>query len=241
MLSNIVQMDEHAVRRAYARWAPVYDLSFGKIADAGRVIAVDAINRRRGRVLEVGVGTGISLPRYRRHLSVTGVDLSPEMLDKARDRVRRLGLNNVEAVLEMDAQDLAFENESFDTVVAMYVMTVVPDPAKVMAELDRVCRPGGEVYILNHFSKDHGVRGLIEKVLAPFAEQLGWRPEFSQKTIMTQDGLQLVEERPMRPFGLFTLLRFVKQEAGAIAPAPVRAASERAAPVIEQEPRDVAI
>jgi len=240
-LSNIVQMDEHAVRRAYARWAPVYDLSFGKIADAGRVIAVDTINRRQGQVLEVGVGTGISLPRYRKHLQVTGIDLSPEMLDKARDRVRRLGLNNVDAILEMDAQDLDFEDESFDTVVAMYVMTVVPDPARVMAELERVCRPGGEVLIVNHFSQDKGVRGFVEKVMSPFAEKLGWRPEFSLDTILTQEGLRLVEERPMRPFGLFTLLRFVKEDAAAMGAVPARSPADRAAPRIENEVRDVAI
>jgi phosphatidylethanolamine/phosphatidyl-N-methylethanolamine N-methyltransferase len=235
-------MDEHAVRRAYARWAPVYDLSFGKIADAGRIIAVDTINRRRGKVLEVGVGTGISLPRYRRHLRVSGIDLSPEMLDKARDRVTRLGLSNVDELVEMDAGNLSFADETFDTVVAMYVMTVVPDPRKVMAELNRVCKPGGEVFIVNHFSQERGVRGFIEKVMAPFAEQLGWRSEFSINTILTQDGLQLVEERPMRPFGLFKLLRFVKQPGADMEPAMAHAADAQAAsPRLDREVRDVAI
>jgi phosphatidylethanolamine/phosphatidyl-N-methylethanolamine N-methyltransferase len=235
-------MDEHAVRRAYARWAPVYDLSFGKIADAGRIIAVDTINRRRGKVLEVGVGTGISLPRYRRHLRVSGIDLSPEMLDKARDRVTRLGLSNVDELVEMDAGNLSFEDGTFDTVVAMYVMTVVPDPRKVMAELNRVCKPGGEVFIVNHFSQERGVRGFIEKVMAPFAEQLGWRSEFSINTILTQDGLHLVEERPMRPFGLFKLLRFVKQPGADMEPAMAHAADAQAAsPRLDREVRDVAI
>jgi phosphatidylethanolamine/phosphatidyl-N-methylethanolamine N-methyltransferase len=235
-------MDEHAVRRAYARWAPVYDLSFGKIADAGRIIAVDSINRRSGKVLEVGVGTGMSLPRYRKHLNVTGIDLSPQMLIKARDRAARLGLDNVDALLEMDASDLKFEDDSFDTVAAMYVMTVVPDPHKVMAELERVCRPGGEVFIVNHFSQDHGLRGLIEKVMSPFAEQLGWRPEFSIDTILQQDGLRLIEERPMRPFGLFTLLRFAKQEAGAMDATVSRSSEGRMAPArVEQSVRDVAV
>ena len=107
-MSNIVPMHEHAVRKAYARWAPVYDFSFGKIADAGRTIAVDTINRRQGNVLEVGVGTGISLPRYRPHLDVTGIDLSPEMLNKARERVTKLGLKNIKQIREMDAQELDF-------------------------------------------------------------------------------------------------------------------------------------
>lgn len=235
-------MDEHAVRRAYARWAPVYDLSFGKLADAGRTIAVDTINKRQGRVLEVGVGTGISLPRYRRNLEVVGIDLSPEMLDKARERVRKLGLSNIKGVLEMDAQELEFEDESFDTVVAMYVMTVVPDPGKVMEELERVCRPGGQILILNHFSQEHGVRGLVEKVMAPFAEKLGWRPEFSIDNVLTQDNLRLVEERPMKPFGLFTMLRFTKDDIGANAAMP-RNTAGRVAPQInvDQEVSDVAM
>lgn len=243
-LSNIVPMDEHAVRRAYARWAPVYDLSFGKIADAGRTIAVDTINKRQGSVLEVGVGTGISLPRYRSNLRVTGVDLSPEMLGKARERVRKLGLRNVAEIREMDAQELEFEDASFDTVVAMYVLTVVPNPAKVMAELERVCRPGGQILILNHFSQDRGVRGLVEKAMAPFAEALGWRPEFSIDNVLTQDSLRLVEERPMKPFGLFTMLRFSKEETpGANALLSRTPASSRAAAAIsvDQEVHDVAI
>jgi phosphatidylethanolamine/phosphatidyl-N-methylethanolamine N-methyltransferase len=242
-LSNIVPMDEHAVRKAYARWAPVYDLSFGKIADAGRIIAVDAINKRRGSVLEVGVGTGISLPRYRPHLDVTGIDLSPEMLNKARERVNKLGLRNIRRILEMDAQELDFEDDSFDTVVAMYVLTVVPEPAKVMAELERVCKPGGQILIINHFSQEHGVRGMVEKAMAPFAERLGWRPEFGIENVMTQDNLRLVEERPMKPFGLFTMLRFTKEETpGGTRSRPRTAAERSTQPIsVDQEVRDVAI
>ena len=242
-LSNIVPMDEHAVRKAYARWAPVYDLSFGKIADAGRIIAVDAINKRRGSVLEVGVGTGISLPRYRSHLDVTGIDLSPEMLRKARERVRKLGLRNIRKLLEMDAQELDFADESFDTVVAMYVLTVVPEPAKVMAELERVCKPGGQILIINHFSQDHGVRGLVEKAMAPFAERLGWRPEFGIENVMTQDSLRLVEERPMKPFGLFTMLRFTREEAPGAERRATNKLAKRASTAIsvDQEIRDVAV
>jgi phosphatidylethanolamine/phosphatidyl-N-methylethanolamine N-methyltransferase len=152
-------MDEGAVKRAYARWAPVYDVTFGRIAEAGRNRTVEHINQYEGRVLEVGVGTGISLPNYHRRLKITGIDLSPEMLKKARRRVVRNRLNHVEAVLEMDASDMDFPDNSFDIVVAMYVLTVVPDPIQVMRELERVCRPGGQVFVVNHFSQDHGVRG----------------------------------------------------------------------------------
>jgi phosphatidylethanolamine/phosphatidyl-N-methylethanolamine N-methyltransferase len=213
-LSNrIIDMDEGAVKRAYARWAPVYDVTFGRIAEAGRNRTVEHINQYEGRVLEVGVGTGISLPNYHRRLKITGIDLSPEMLKKARRRVVRNRLNHVEAVLEMDASDMDFPDNSFDIVVAMYVLTVVPDPIQVMRELERVCRPGGQVFVVNHFSQDHGVRGAVEKAMGRFGEKLGWRPEFPVETLMVCDRLKLVETQPMRPFGLFTIMRFVKDAA----------------------------
>lgn len=205
-------MDESAVIRAYKRWAPVYDFTFGQIAEAGRRHAVKIINRRKGSVLEVGVGTGLSLPCYDEHLSITGIDLSREMLDKARGRVKTKKLAHIKDLHEMDAGHLEFEDASFDTVVAMYVLTVVPDPERVMQELQRVCAPGGEVILVNHFSQEEGVRGWIERKMAPLAATLGWRPIFPLERVMGCKGLRLAERRSLRPFGLFTMLRFVKQE-----------------------------
>lgn len=204
------QMDEAAIRSAYRRWAPVYDNTFGRVAAEGRKHAVELINKRQGRVLEVGVGTGLSLPGYRRDLEIAGIDLSPEMLEKARERVATERLTNVAGLHEMDAGDLKFPDATFDTVVAMYVMTVVPDPEKVMRELSRVCRPGGEVLIVNHFSADDGMRGWVERRMAPFADMLGWRPVFDVDRVMVCSDLQLVEKRGLRPLGLFTMMRFRK-------------------------------
>lgn len=204
------RIDEHAVRKAYARWAPVYDFSFGPVAHAGRKRAVEVINRRAGSVLEVGVGTGITLPQYNPHLRITGIDLSPDMLCKARARVRQKRVSNVDGIYEMDAAQLAFDDGAFDTVVAMYVMTVVPDPIKVLRELERVCAPGGEVLILNHFAQDHGVRGKIERWLAPASRALGWHPDFRLETITDTTKLDLVETQSLKPMGLFTMLRFCK-------------------------------
>jgi phosphatidylethanolamine/phosphatidyl-N-methylethanolamine N-methyltransferase len=204
------QMDESAIKTAYRRWAPVYDNTFGRVASEGRKHAVEIINQSRGRVLEVGVGTGLSLPAYRRQLEIVGIDLSPEMLAKARERVAQLGLANVTGLHEMDAGDLKFPDASFDTVVAMYVMTVVPDPEKVMRELARVCRPGGEVMIVNHFSTEEGMRGWVERRMAPFADKLGWRPVFEVDRVMVCEDLQLMEKRGLRPMGLFTMMRFRK-------------------------------
>ena len=208
-------MDLQSVLKVYARWAPVYDLSFGFISSFGRAQTIRTINRRHGRVLEVGVGTGLSLPRYAPHLEVTGIDLSAEMLARARERVNKKGLTNIVALHNMDASYLTFPDGYFDTVVAMYVMTVVPEPAVVMKELERVCAPGGRVILLNHFAKRGGLRGVVEDVLAPHSRKIGWRPDFSVQSVLTQDGLTLAQTRSMAPFRIFTLLEFKKQAAQA--------------------------
>jgi phosphatidylethanolamine/phosphatidyl-N-methylethanolamine N-methyltransferase len=227
LVSKSPVMDTTSVRDAYRRWAPIYDLTFGKIAEAGRKNAVRIINRRRGRVLEVGVGTGLSLPCYGSHLTITGIDLSSEMLAKAEDKVDRHNLANVAGLHEMDAGALAFPDESFDTVVAMYVMTVVPEPERVMLELERVCATGGEVILVNHFSEDEGVRGFLERKLAPFADLIGWRPVFDIDQVLVCEDLRLAERRSLRPFGLFTMLRFVKEPGFGLVPQrALRAKSE---------------
>jgi phosphatidylethanolamine/phosphatidyl-N-methylethanolamine N-methyltransferase len=192
------------------------------VAEAGRRHAVKIINGRRGRVLEVGVGTGLSLPCYGAHLTVTGIDLSPEMLEKAQEKVERKKLSHVDGLHEMDASALGFADESFDTVVAMYVLTVVPDPDKVMRELERVCAPGGEVILVNHFSQEEGVRGFFERKLAPFADLIGWHAVFEVDRVLICDDLRLVERRALHPLGLFTMLRFVKQPGFGMAPQAAR-------------------
>lgn len=204
-----------AVREAYKRWAPVYDSTFGIVANRGRRKAVELINQRRGRVLEVGVGTGLSLPHYAPYLKIFGVDISPEMLEKARERVGKHDLRNVEGLGEMDAAHLDFPDNAFDIVVAMYVMTVVPNPERVMQELERVCAPGGEVMIVNHFSQDHGARGWVERKMAPYADHLGWHPIFPLDRVMGRPMLALVESKPLWPAGLFTLVRFRKLKTAA--------------------------
>ncbi len=210
MVAEQKSLNLATVREAYKRWAPVYDNTFGLVASAGRRKAVELINQRRGNVLEVGVGTGLSLPHYAPYLKVTGIDLSPEMLAKARERVTKGGLLNIEGLREMDAAQLDFPDDSFNTVVAMYVMTVVPDPEKVMAELERVCAPGGEVMVVNHFSQDDGLRGWMERKMAPYADKLGWHPVFPLERVLVRPRLSLIERKPLWPMGLFTLVRFRK-------------------------------
>jgi phosphatidylethanolamine/phosphatidyl-N-methylethanolamine N-methyltransferase len=212
---GIGRIDEGAVLDAYRRWAPIYDYTFGRIAREGRRHAVELINEGDGRVLEVGVGTGLSLPDYDRRLEIVGIDLSPDMLEKARERVASEALGNVTGLHEMDAADLKFPNAAFDTVVAMYVMTVVPEPEVVMRELARVTKPGGQVLLVNHFSQREGVRGWVERRMAPFAHKIGWRSVFDVSRVTVCDDLELVQRKSLRPLGLFTMLRFAKANAAA--------------------------
>ena len=204
--------DRASITRAYDRWAPVYDLVFGKVFATGRAAAIAAAESVGGRILEVGVGTGISLERYSRNNRVTGIDISAPMLRKAQERVHALGLTNVEALSVMDAAKLAFADGSFDVVVAQYVITAVPDPDATLDEFARVVRPGGEIILVNHLGAESGPRALFEAAFAPLARRLGWRPEFRFERIANwaarHGGVKLVERRPMPPMGHFSLIRF---------------------------------
>lgn len=200
-------MDLKAVERSYARWAPVYDRTFGALTGVGRRQATAILNDLGGAVLEVGVGTGLSLRHYGPRVTVTGVDYSEEMLAEARAKVAEGGLRNVAALCRMDARDLAFRDQSFDCVAAMHVMSVVPEPERVMAEIARVLRPGGTVLIVNHFRRDRGPLALAERLAAPLAELLGWHSDFDRGRVLGETRLRLVEERRLPPLGIMTLMR----------------------------------
>jgi len=205
-------MDIEAVRSSYSRWAPVYDGTFGAITAMGRRRAVDYINSRPGSVLEVGVGTGLSLDRYGAGMQVTGIDFSREMLDKAVDKVRRLELAQVRALRQMDARALDFPDDHFDTVTAMHVLSVVPEPEKVMSEIARVCKPGGKVVITNHFAQEKGVFAALERVFAPLANTIGWHSDFRIETVLQEDALVVEQRRSLPPLGMMTFLVLGKRD-----------------------------
>jgi phosphatidylethanolamine/phosphatidyl-N-methylethanolamine N-methyltransferase len=199
-------VDIKAVQSSYARWAPVYDKTFGAITNVGRRRSVAFINSQSGTVLEVGVGTGLALRYYKRELSVTGIDFSEEMLEKARNKVQNQSLDQVKELRQMDARALDFPDNHFDTVAAMHVLSVVPDPEKVMSEIARVCKPGGRVVITNHFVRKHGFLALIERITAPFANIIGWHSDFEIETVLQEKELSIEMQKPLPPLGMMTFL-----------------------------------
>jgi phosphatidylethanolamine/phosphatidyl-N-methylethanolamine N-methyltransferase len=198
-------LDADAVRAAYRRWAGVYDTVFGGVSFWGRRAAVAAVNDLPGRkVLEVGVGTGLALPHYSADKRVVGIDLSGEML--ARARARAEGLGTVAALLEMDAEATSFADGQFDIAVAMFVASVVPDPKRLLTEMRRVVRPGGDILFVNHFAAERGPRWWVEQAMAPASRALGWHPDFRFEALMKPAELASATLRPMPPAGLFTLV-----------------------------------
>ena len=206
------EIDNATVTKAYARWAPVYDFVFGAVFDRGRKESIAAAERIGGRILDVGIGTGISLTDYARTNRIVGVDYSEAMLRKAHERVRDQKLAHVDALAVMDAQRLGFADGYFDAVVAQYVITTVPDPEKTLDEFARVTRPGGEIILVNHLGAEAGFRRAFEQGFAPVARRLGWRPEFGWDRLARwaerHGGVRVVERRPMPPLGHFSLIRF---------------------------------
>ena len=204
----VAALDQASIVEAYRRWAGVYDTVFGGISSKGRLRAVSMVNRLPGHdVLEVGVGTGLALPHYNADKRITGIDLSKEMLRKARERVRDVGLTNVDALHEMDAESTTFADASFDIAVGMFVASVVPNPRRLLAEMRRLVRPGGDILLVNHFAADRGPRWWLERAMAPASRALGWHPDFAMDAIFSAEDLARIDVEPVRPFGIFTLVR----------------------------------
>ena len=227
---SAADIDTQTITKAYARWAPVYDLVFGAVFERGRAAAIEAAERIGGRILEVGVGTGISLPDYSPANRICGVDISEPMLAKARERVAKQGLKNVEGLWVMDAEKLNFPDESFDVVAAHHVVTTVPNPEATLDEFARVLKPGGEIILVSRVGAEAGMRRALERWFAPAARKLGWRTEFAferyAQWAQSTGGVRLVERRAMPPFGHFSLIRFTKGDgavSGQDTTAPARA------------------
>lgn len=205
-------MDLVSIRKSYRRYAPHYDVIFGPVFAKGRHLALRTLAPVAGkRILEVGVGTGISLPEYDARAEVVGIDLSREMLQVASGRMVNGSCPAVMGLLEMDAEKLAFRDASFDAVVAMYVATVVPDPTRLFAEMWRVCKPGGQILVINHFASRHWFLRGFERSLRPFSRAVGFRPDMELDYFIS-----IIDRPPHRieaasMFGYWKQLQFIKE------------------------------
>jgi phosphatidylethanolamine/phosphatidyl-N-methylethanolamine N-methyltransferase len=206
-------MDLHDTIRTYRLFSGSYDIVFGPVFHPGRKDAVRIANDRLGqRILEVGVGTGLSLPHFRSDSRVIGIDVSAEMLAKAQRRAKRLKLAHVEGLQVMDAENLEFPDSSFDAVLALYVASVVPNPARFAAEMRRVCIPGGTIVVVNHFTSENLLLRSIEKRLGRLARHIGFHADFPFDAFQRDSRLSIGEVRPSNLFGYWKLLRCVNEK-----------------------------
>lgn len=202
------------MRRAYARWAPVYDVVYDKLTEPAARAAVEAAVAHGPRVLEAGVGTGLSLGYYPRDSVVLGVDLSEDMLRRARAKVRRRALNHVRGLQVMDVCRLGYADGTFDAVVAQFLITLVPDPEAALSEFLRVVRPGGGIVLANHFGQADGPIARVEEIVAPFCTRIGWSSDFKATRIerwARAHGVEFVGLAPTFPSGFFKILRMRKR------------------------------
>ncbi len=209
-------MDIASIRKAYRFYAPVYNYIFGGIVGEGRRKAVETLPRNPGdRILEIGVGTGLSLPLYRPDLEVVGIDVSPEMLAIARKRYPASDFPHVKELLEMDAQNIEYPDNHFTGSVAMYVASVVPDPAAMMREMFRVTKPGGPVLVVNHFTSSKPFMRQVERRMSPLSKKLGFRPDFSMEHFVESTGVRPDQVRGVNFRGFWKLLEFRSPESDA--------------------------
>jgi phosphatidylethanolamine/phosphatidyl-N-methylethanolamine N-methyltransferase len=187
---SVTAVENDFVEGVYDKLAKVYDFTFGPTLHPGRLQAIERMDIQPGeRVLEVGVGTGINLPLYPKNCSVVGIDFSGSMLEIARDRAARKDIRNVR-LLQMDAADLKFSDDSFDIVYAPYLISVVPDPVRVAGEMRRVCRPGGRIILLNHFLSPNAILSRIERLISPFTIHIGFKADLDLPAFLAQAEMQ---------------------------------------------------
>jgi phosphatidylethanolamine/phosphatidyl-N-methylethanolamine N-methyltransferase len=207
---SVTAVENDFVAGVYEKLASVYDLIFGPTLHPGRLVARDRMGIQcDDRILEVGVGTGINTSLYPRNCHITGIDLSDSMLEKARERVAREGLRNVR-LLEMDAANLTFANDSFDIVYAPYLVSVVPDPVQVVREMRRVCRPGGKIIILNHFRSANPILSRLERAISPLTVHIGFKSDLDLPGFLAQAELQPISIEKVNVPRIWSLVTCIK-------------------------------
>ncbi len=204
------------MEKAYARWAPIYDVLCGPVFLNGRRAAASAARDVGGLILEIGVGTGLSFDDYDASTEITGIDMSEPMIARARERLASGRYPHVKELAVMDAHNMRFPDATFDCVVGQFVITLVEDPERVLSECARVVKPGGQIILVNHLYSERGLAAAVERLLAQKARKLGLRPEFPFARLAawaeSHGGAELIERRKVKPFGVYTLVRFRRGE-----------------------------
>ncbi len=207
-------MDREKVEKVYTNYAVMYDQTFGRMVQQSRESAVRGLPIQSGdRVLEVGVGTGEALPLYPRNCEVLGIDFSEGMLKKARKRIHLHQLDHV-TLQHMDAAQMDLESDSFDMVMAAYVVTAVPDYRKVVSEMIRVCKPGGRIVMLNHFSNGNKMIAAVEKMISPLCKHIGFRTDLSLNNVLEGTTLVVERKKKVNPLRFWHLVECVNQKNG---------------------------
>jgi phosphatidylethanolamine/phosphatidyl-N-methylethanolamine N-methyltransferase len=208
---SVTAVENDFVEGVYDKLAKVYDLTFGPTLHPGRLQAIQRMGIRAGdRVLEVGVGTGINLPLYPKDCTVTGIDFSSSMLEKARERAARKDVPDSVRLLQMDAADLKFADDSFDIVYAPYLISVVPDPIKVAQEMRRVCRPGGRIVFLNHFLSPNPLLSRVERLISPMTIHIGFKADLDLPAFLAQASLEPISIEKVNFPRIWSLVTAVK-------------------------------
>ena len=203
------------MRKAYARWAPIYDLVYDKLTEPAARAAVNAAVACGPKVLEAGVGTGLSLGYYPEHAEVYGVDLSEDMLRRAQEKVDKRGLTHVKSLQVMDVTRLGFPDEMFDAVTAQFIITLVPEPEVALSEVALVLRPGGEIVLANHWGQPKGPIAALEELASPVVKAIGWSSAFKASRVeawaRATGRMDVVELKALFPGGFFKLMRIRKR------------------------------
>ena len=208
---SVAAVENDFVEGVYDKLAKVYDLIFGPTLHPGRLQAIQRMGiTGEDRVLEVGVGTGINLSLYPRDATVTGIDFSSSMLEKARERAARKDVPHSLRLVQMDAADLKFADDSFDIVYAPYLISVVPDPVKVAQEMRRVCRPGGRIIFLNHFLSPNLILSRVERLISPATIHIGFKSDLDLPAFLAQAELAPVSIEKVNWPKIWSLVTCVK-------------------------------
>ncbi len=202
---NMAELGAHE-SRLYSDLAPLYDKTFAKFFYSRERTVIQNLRLPAGaEILEVGVGTGTSFPAYPHNCHVVGVDQAPKMLAHAKEKIAKNNWRHLE-VEQMDALDLTFPDDAFDYVMAFHVVTVVPDPVKMMSEMQRVCRPGGTIVIVNHFTTESPFWGKLTHSLDPVTRRLGWSTNLKLKPFLEETGFSGCKAYKFSRFSLYTVV-----------------------------------